>query len=419
MSVRKRKWTTSRGEAKESWIVDYLLDGKRHVETFDRKKDAVAREHKVRLDIDKSIHVAASNSKTVAEAAQDWLSQCASNGLERSTIRQYQQHVKHHIAPRLGNVKLAKLTPQIIKGFRNQLIGGDDDNGNGNGNGHGDRVDNINSALSRPLARKVLISLKSLLRNAEYSHVAANVKIKSRKRERWLEEGTDFPQPDEIKRLIEAAKATRQRALLLTAALTGLRASELRGLRWKDVNLDHGTLTVNQRADRFNKIGPPKSEAGTRTISLAPEVIAALKQWKPACPTKADARGNDRLVFPTSTGHFEHHSNMLRGLAPIMIAAGVVDADGKPKYAMHAFRHFFASWCINPKNRGGRELPPKVVQTLMGHSSIVMTLDIYGHLFPNADDREELAQATAALLGGPTTDKVVPLTTTARKKPTR
>jgi hypothetical protein len=113
-------------------------------------------------------------------------------------------------------------------------------------------------------------------------------------------------------------------------------------------------------------------------------------------------------VFPTSTGHIEHHSNMLRGLAPVMITAGVVE-NGEPKYAMHAFRHFFASWCINPKKSGGRELPPKAMQHLLGYSSIVMTLDVYGHLFPNAEDRAELAQATQALLGGPTTGAVVPL----------
>ena len=57
-----------------------------------------------------------------------------------------------------------------------------------------------------------------------------------------------------------------------------------------------------------------------------------------------------------------------------MIAAGVVDKSGRPKYRLHAFRHFFASWCINPKERGGRELPPKAAQTLLGHSSITMTL---------------------------------------------
>lgn len=79
-----------------------------------------------------------------------------------------------------------------------------------------------------------------------------------------------------------------------------------------------------------------------------------------------------------------------------MVAAGVTDSKGRPKYALHAFRHFFASWCINPKERGGRELPAKVVQQLLGHSSIVMTLDRYGHLFPRGDDRSELAASARA-----------------------
>jgi integrase len=78
--------------------------------------------------------------------------------------------------------------------------------------------------------------------------------------------------------------------------------------------------------------------------------------------------------------------------------AGAVTRLGTPKYGLHAFRHFFASWCINRKADGRRELPAKVVQGLLGHSSIVMTLDRYGHLFPRGDDRAELAAATSALL---------------------
>ena len=72
---------------------------------------------------------------------------------------------------------------------------------------------------------------------------------------------------------------------------------------------------------------------------------------------------------------------MLRGLAPILIAAGLADKAGKPKYALHAFRHFFASWCINRRQDGGLELPTKTVQERLGHASIVMTMDTYGHLF--------------------------------------
>ena len=92
---------------------------------------------------------------------------------------------------------------------------------------------------------------RSLLRSAKVAHVAADVTIAASKRERRLEPGLDFPETGEIKRLLAAATTERQRALLLTAALTGLRASELRGLRWSDVDLKVGELHVRQRADRF------------------------------------------------------------------------------------------------------------------------------------------------------------------------
>ena len=81
--------------------------------------------------------------------------------------------------------------------------------------------------------------------------------------------------------------------------------------------------------------------------------------------------------------------------------AGITDAKGAAKYTgLHALRHFYASWCINRKADGGRELPAKNVQQLLGHSSIVMTLDTYGHLFPRGDDADKLAAAERALLLG-------------------
>jgi integrase len=122
-------------------------------------------------------------------------------------------------------------------------------------------------------------------------------------------------------------------------------------------------------------------------------------------------------VFPTSVGHVQSLTNLIAcAWIPAQIAAGVctiekdadgkvvVDSKGKPvrkaKYiGMHATRHFFASWCINRKVDGGLELPGKVVQERLGHSTIAMMMDTYGHLFPRGDDREELAAAERILLG--------------------
>ena len=98
------------------------------------------------------------------------------------------------------------------------------------------------------------------------------------------------------------------------------------------------------------------------------------------------------------TGH-QWGNIISRGLQPAQIAAGVT-VNGTAKYTgLHSLRHFYASWCINRTADGGLGLPAKVVQERLGHSSITMTLDVYGHLFPRGDDGDELAAAEQKLFG--------------------
>jgi integrase len=261
------------------------------------------------------------------------------------------------------------------------------------------------------MVRKVRVSLSSLLSDAqERGLVSRNVvrdlrKTRARGVERKAERrqkgklkvGVDIPTREEIKAIVEAAKG-RWRPVLLTAIFTGLRSSELRGLRWADVDLDKRELHVRQRADRYSAIGKPKSELGERTVPLTPVVVNALCEWKLACPKSAA-----ELVFPSTGGLVENHKNIVeRGLIPTLVAGGVTveeeGPDGKVlkrvKYTgLHALRHFYASWCINRRVDGGLELPAKVVQERLGHSSIMMTMDVYGHLFPRGDDSAELEAA--------------------------
>jgi integrase len=257
---------------------------------------------------------------------------------------------------------------------------------------------------SADMVKRVTGSLGALLADAmERGKVAQNIvrSLKSNRRrgkERQAERrakgklkiGTDIPTPAEIDAILEKVTG-RWRPLFLVAIRCGLRASEIRGLRWSDVDLPSGRVHVRQRADRFSKIGPPKSDAGERTIPIAGTVLAALREWKLACPRRA---GELHFVFPTGAGNIESRGNIVnRGWIPLQIAAGVT-VDGKAKYTgLHALRHYFASWCINRKVDGGLELPLKVVQERLGHSSITMTADRYGHLFPGADDSAALAAA--------------------------
>jgi integrase len=213
-----------------------------------------------------------------------------------------------------------------------------------------------------------------------------------------LKIGVDIPTPVEIRQLVASVDG-RWRPLILTAIFTGLRASELRGLTWANVDLKRAELHVRQRADRYNKMGPPKSEDGERAVPIPPALLQELRTWKLACP-----KGDLGLVFPSGIGNIESLSNILqRGLQPAMVAAKLTKRNERgetaAKYSgLHNLRHFFASWCINRRVDGGLELPPKTVQARMGHSSIQITFDRYGHLFPRGDDSAELATAEKALL---------------------
>jgi integrase len=244
------------------------------------------------------------------------------------------------------------------------------------------------------MARKVLTSLKSMLGEAQRRGLIAHnpaspVRVEARRREvPRLTVGHGIPTKEQVRAILD--HAGRFRPLLATAIFTGMRASELRGLRWDDVDFERRVVHVRQRADRWGTIGAPKSAAGRREIPMSPVVVNTLKEWRLACP-----KSETDLVFPTGAGNVARHaSNLMYGWYPIQIAAGVITPEGKPLYAFHALRHFCASWLIE------QGFAPKRIQTWLGHSSITMTFDVYGHLFPNLeDDHAKLAAGELAIVG--------------------
>jgi integrase len=373
--VRKRTWKT--GEAvKTAWVADYLDQvGKRRLKTFMTRKAADAWLVTARHEISQGVHTPASASITVGEAGDLWLAQAESDGLERSTLGQYRPHLELHIKPLIGAVRLAEFSPGMVQSFRNDLVAG---------------------GRSRAMVRKVLVTLGTLLANAMTAGKVARNVVRDQSREtrrqnrhtKRLEVGVDVPTKDEIRAMLAHAQG-RWRPLVVTTVFTGLRASELRGLRWADVDLEQAALTVRQRADYWGSIGSPKSDAGKRTVPLAPVVVNTLREWRLTCPKSAAD-----LVFPNGKGHPQALNTILcSGLGPLQHAAGITDTD-KPKYGMHAFRHAAASLFIE------QGFSPKRVQALMGHSTIQLTFDTYGHLFPAPeDDQAAMRQLQARLIG--------------------
>lgn len=414
MAIRQRKWIT-KGKEKSAWVVDYFdAKGKRRLKTFRTKREADDWRSGTRIELKQGTHVADRDSMTVAEAGKLWIVSCEENGLEPATLQLYRQYLNLHIGPRIGAKKLNELTVPALRAFQDQL-----------------RAD----GRSPYLTSKVITHLGSLFADAQERGLATRNPVRERKRRskpadrhtERLEVGVDIPTPTEVRAVLEAATGFR-RAFFATAALGGLRSSELRGLPWQDVNLAKGTVTVSQRADKWGNIGSPKAAASRRTVPLPPLVVKALREWKLACP-----KGPLGLVFPNGKGNVENYKNIIeRHWLPLQIAAGVsvqaldeegkplveplLDDDGKPmhdengnpvmqpvmqaKYSgLHALRHFFCSWCAARKEDGGLGLPLKTVQVRMGHSTLAMTADRYGHLFPSQDDAEVLAAGERALMG--------------------
>jgi integrase len=349
----------------------------------------------VTVEVRQGTHTAESASVTVREAAEKWLASTNEIGLEKATRDQYRQHVDFHIVPFIGAVKLSQLSVPVVREFESKLRTGEGE------------PEPKRGPRSEAMVRKIIGSLGSInadamerglvsrnaVREMRGRREAGKEQRADRRKKGRLKIGVDIPTREEI-RAIAAAVQGRWRPMILTAIFTGLRSSELRGLRWDNVDLTKGEIHVRERADRYNAIGSPKSESGERTVPLTPIVANALREWKLQS-------GGAGLVFANGRGNVEALANIInRGLIPTEIAAGVVTPDGGAKYTgMHALRHFYASWCINPRSAGGLELSPKVVQERMGHSTINMTMDVYGHLFPRGDDSEELAAAERSLLG--------------------
>src|SRR5262245_8062941 len=319
MSVRRRSWTSPAGEPKEAWAVYYREQhGHRPSKACDRKKAADAYHAQVAVDVRAGAHTAPSRSLSVAEAGKRWLTAATNAGLERTTLESYQQHLRFHIAPLIGGVKLSQFTVPMARGFKDQLA----------------------QERSPAMVRKVMRSLGAILADAqERGLVGQNVvrnlrrgrqnggESRNERRQRGkLKVGVHIPNPTEIGAIVGHLEGPR-RPLLLTAIFTGLRASELRGLRWQDIDLKRACLHVRQRVDRYQKIGPLKSEASERTVPLPPMLVNTLREWKLASPSS-----DLDLAFPNQRGNPHALLDIVRrSFHPAQVAAGVVNTKGRAK----------------------------------------------------------------------------------------
>jgi integrase len=198
------------------------------------------------------------------------------------------------------------------------------------------------------------------------------------KTRRSTSDAISFYRPDEIQRLVAEAESEQDAALFLTAAFTGLRASELRGLRWRSIDFGDSLVHVERAYTDAGGEDLPKSYK-VRSVPLVPQVAQALTRLRAQRELFTD---DDDLVFPSDIGTAFSHDKIYRRYRSVQERAGL------RQLRFHDLRHSFGTMAV-------RAFPITDVQTWMGHADIATTRK-YVHYAP----QPEAAARLGALVGG-------------------
>ena len=199
----------------------------------------------------------------------------------------------------------------------------------------------------------------------------------------------------EARQLLEAAQGNRLEGLYVLAVHTGMRRGELLGLQWGDIDLDDTFPTIRVRRTLTRKgtgyvLGEPKTKKSRRTVRLTPQAVEVLRTHR-ARQAQEKLRmgslyGDQSLVFAGNGGGLINPSNLRqRSFAPLLERAGL------PRITFHDLRHTCASLLFQ------KNVHPKLVQELLGHASVAITLDTYSHVLPGMGS--EAADAIGEALG--------------------
>ena len=308
---------------------------------------------------------------TVGEYLDRWLAVTVKGTVRTSTYERNEEIVRLHIKPSPGRVGLKKLTPAHVRGLYREKL----DSGLAPAT-----VRRIHSTLHKALSQAVSDGI--VPRNA--AHVKAP---------RPAPEEIRPLSEDEARAFLEAARQSGERfeALYVLAITTGLRRGELLGLRWDDADLELGTLRVGRalvREGGRHTLGETKTRRGRRQINLTPRTVNALKAHrKKQLEEKMRLAGlykDHSLIFASGVETPVNPENLVkRSFKPLLKKASL------PEIRFHDLRHTCATLLLS------RGVHPKLVQELLGHATIAMTLDTYSHYLPSMGDQAAGAMGNA------------------------
>ncbi len=339
-----------------------LPDGQRRVKTS--KSQQVVREwlHAQRQSVQDQVWT--SNDKlTINEFLDRYLTDIAAPTTRPRTLENYSWLIHKHIQPALGGLRLANLTPQRVQGFYSERLA---------------------SGLSAATVLHIHNLLHKTLEQAVRWGLAA----------RNVTDLVDAPSPrrrpptvwsvEQVRQFLEVASQHRLYALYALAIYTGMRQGELLGLQCDDIDWGTGTINVRHSLQTLRgwsqTLGSPKTEKSRRRVTLSETAKAILDAHTRVLKEKQG------YVFTSLVGTPLRPHSVIDTFKRLVAEAGV------PQIRFHDLRHTCATLHLLAGTN------PKVVQDLLGHSTITLTLDTYSHMLPGI--QEDAAGRMNRLIGG-------------------
>jgi integrase len=314
------------------------------------------------------------DKQTVAQFLTHWLEHIVKPARSYSTHHTYEALVRQHVEPSIGSIPLVKLAPQHVQKLVTQLRKTD-------------------------LAPATVVMIRSILKTALTQAVrwklvrynaAAMVDAPSRVRQTEPVALT----VEQARAFLDVVEGDRLELLYNLALSLGIRQGELLALRWDDVDyqrrLLHITHTLHVEAGGKYVLAPPKTKTSVRTLPLSEPLIRLLRQRRTRQleeRLKAGSAWEEHgLIFTTARQGRPMSATVVRDLFHVLL-----ERNGFAMMRFHDLRHSCASLMI------AQGVPLKVVQEILGHSSITVTADVYAHVFDEA--KREAVDSLAKLFG--------------------
>jgi integrase len=347
-------------EGRDRWVAAVSIGpGKRKKFYFKTKQEALKKKNEALRELEQGT-LATGSQRKLKDYLEDWIENVHKDKLRISTYVKYKKLIKYIVAD-LGDIWLQKLTPEQVRRFYTKM---------------GTKKDKGGRGLSSKTIHEIHGVLHLALDNAvRWNYVGRNVCDLVKPPRIVSREATPLTL-EQAQVLLNKVREHRLEVLLTMAVVTGMRRGELLALRWANIDFERQTLLVLHTVDYIPHYGyvetEPKTKAGRRLISLPSFLLDMLQQHRVKLLKQQLKQGDDwenrDLVFPDLRGGYFNSNYLLRIFKKLLKEAGL------PHMHFHDLRHSAATILLS------MGVNMKVIQELLGHSDVAITLGLYSHL---------------------------------------